>query len=215
MIHREFDPTDKEEVKIFIAEFLEETSIGQHLAEAGLATGAHLDQIREATEARVGEKFTLGQYAAVAREMFLDGQLLPEPEVIEPEVPRDKNGKPLTAAQIAWGNQQREYAEFTNKNTSQACIARARVDEGYAKFLHNSNLQSMAHEIGSAVTPVGDQPEPTSANSELREFARRYNAAPSQNLKPRAGYVYLDSDAPIAYAKYQDLVAKAAAARLI
>src|SRR5690349_19009098 len=106
-INREWDPTDQTEVEIFIAEFEQETSIGQHLVEAGLSTGAHLKQIRKATEARVGgEKFTLGQFVAVAREMFLDGQLLPEPEIVEPEVPRDKNGKPLTAAQIAWGNQQ-------------------------------------------------------------------------------------------------------------
>jgi len=214
MLSREYDPTDQTEVEAFIAEF-EDTSVGQTLTEEGLTTGAHLLQIRKATEARVGEKFTLGQYAAVAREMFLDGQLLPEPEVIEPEVPRDKNGKPLTAAQIAWGNQQREYAEFTNKNSSQACNARARIDADYAKFLHNSNVQNMAQEIGGAVTPVGDKPEVISANSDLREFARRYNAAPAHTLKPRAGYVYMEGVDPIAFAKFQDLVARAAAARLI
>jgi hypothetical protein len=215
MLQREWDPTDQNAVEAFISEF-EDTPIGQTLTEEGLTTGEHLLKIRKATEARVGKQFTLGQFVQVAKQMLLAGELLPEPEVIEPPVPRDKNGKPLTQAQIAWGQQQREYQEFTNKNSSQACIARSRVDEGYAKFLHNSNVQEMAHEISGAVIPVGDQLEPISANSELREFARRYSAAPAQSLKPRGGYVYLEGyDTPIPYEKFVTLVEKASAARLI
>jgi hypothetical protein len=133
---------------------------------------------------------------------------LAEPE--EDNTPRDKNGKPLTQAQIAWGEMTR-FAE----TASMADISRRKAsDPAFANFVRKSLQQEMVHEIDGAVTPIGQPTTKTRANQDLIEFAHKYNTEPIANLKPRGGFVLLGGE-QIPYNQFIEMVNKATAARLL
>ncbi len=133
---------------------------------------------------------------------------LDEPE--EDTRPRDKNGKLLTPQQIQWSSF-RQFAE----TVSMAEISRRKAsDPEFANFVRKNLEREMAQEIGDRVEPAGQSTTKTRVNQELTEFARKYNQEPSQNLRPRGGFVLLAGE-QIPYPQFIELVNKATAARLL
>jgi hypothetical protein len=130
-------------------------------------------------------------------ELLIDsGQLAPKegfvptPELSEPEPdtrPRDRNGELLGPQQIAWS----EYRAYAESHTSDECRQRARSDSGFASFMSKNLQREMAGGVGDAVTPIGTPTSRVAPTQELSDFARKYQVEPSQNLRPKGGFVTL------------------------
>lgn len=124
--------------------------------------------------------------------------------------PRDKNGKLLSEAQIAWG----EMTRWANEHSSDECRARARNDEAFQKFMQTRLRQEMNVPIGDAVTPVGYVEKPVAASLDVRQFAYDYAHEKSENLRPKGGFVTI-AGKPMPYAEFKIRVDAAIAAGLI
>src|SRR5207249_316265 len=109
-------------------------------------------------------------------------------EAPEPDTrPRDKNGKVLSFSQLAWKSM-RAWAET---HGAEECRRRARDDEEFGNFMRkNLEREFAASPVPDAVVPVL-QPQGKKATPALIEFARKYYAEKSENLKPKAGFVTL------------------------
>jgi hypothetical protein len=102
-----------------------------------------------------------------------------EPEV-EPEIQRDKNGRPLSESQQRWS----EYRQFAETHSSQECRDRARVDSGFASF-RRLNLERECQETPSTQFELAGQPQSsaTKKTSELIAFAEVYRKTPMSEVK--------------------------------
>jgi hypothetical protein len=96
-------------------------------------------------------------------ERLRDSGQLAEPEtaaVPVPDVPRGKDGRPLTSSQLEWRN----FAIWANDpNTSSRDIAeKRRSNPSFKKFYVESLKQEMSVPIDGAVTPTSGEMRPTS-----------------------------------------------------
>jgi hypothetical protein len=166
-----------------------------------------------------GGPFICGRHLQHALTLLIDsGEIKPknftpaakfeEPE--EDTRPRDHNGKLLTDAQIAWG----EMARFAETASADAIRQRKNVDGKFREFVANNLRREMQGEIGDAVVPAGQPTAKTRANQTLVDFACKYNAEPSQNLKPRGGFILLAGE-QVPYSQFLELVNAATNARLL
>jgi hypothetical protein len=182
---RLFTKDCKENVRLFIKEF-KESEVGARLVSGGLAYGANLDAILEATQAKFDrEEVTLPEFTLIARQLWMIGELKKksvEPTSID-NTPRDKNGKPLSESQLRWS----EYRQFSESHSSSECRARARTDSGYRDFLHTNLVREFAEQpVGDAVVAIGTQAvrqDKTRVTQDLREFAQAYRLAPTSEVK--------------------------------
>jgi hypothetical protein len=182
---RLFTKDCKENVRLFIKEF-KESEVGARLVSGGLAYGANLDAILEATQAKFDrEEVTLPEFTLIARQLWMIGELKKksvEPTSID-NTPRDKNGKPLSESQLRWS----EYRQFSESHSSSECRARARTDSGYRDFLHTNLVREFADQpVGDAVVAIGTQAvrqDKTRVTQDLREFAQAYRLAPTSEVK--------------------------------
>jgi hypothetical protein len=99
--------------------------------------------------------------------------------VIEPEVPRDRNGNPLSASQLAW----RSYREFAESHSMQECRNRARTDAAFASFMQK-NYQRETGEVGDAVENLNQRQQVSAPPAEeLVAFAAEYHKTPTEKLR--------------------------------
>jgi hypothetical protein len=184
------------------------------------ATGAaDYVKILNAAVAIAGGSFISEKHLQHALTLLIDsGELRPKKvtpaaQLADPESdtrPRGRDGRILTESQIAWGEMSRfaETASMVDINRRKAS------DPAFANFVRKSLEREMSQQIGDAVTPAGEPTTKTRANQELSEFAHKYNQEPSENLKPRGGFVLLAGE-KIPYNLFLEQVNKATAARLL
>lgn len=124
--------------------------------------------------------------------------------------PRDKNGKLLTAAQIAWG----EMTRWANEHSSDECRKRTQTDEVFKNFMQTRLRQEMNVPIGDAVEAIGTVKSPVAASADIRQFALDYTKESSENLRPKGGFVTI-AGKQMPYAEFKRKVDEAIASRLI
>lgn len=113
--------------------------------------------------------------------------ITPETIVAQPtEVPRDRNGRPLSPAQVAWG----EMARFANFKSMREINERKRVDPAFANFIQTNLRREMAVEIDGAVVPEGEHtgnvPRVSPSERErLVRFAQEFNALPASEARKK------------------------------
>jgi hypothetical protein len=105
---------------------------------------------------------------------------VPKPEqIVEPEVPTDRNGRPLTPAQIAWS----EYRTFSESHSMVECKQRAKTDAGYGSFFRKQ-YERQSGEIGDAVDNLNQRQQvSTPPADELIVFAAEYHKTPTEKLR--------------------------------
>lgn len=134
-------------------------------------------------------------------------------ELAEPEIdsrPRDRNGKLLSPQQIAW----KSFREWAETHSVDECRRRARTDAEFGTFMRKNLEREMAGGVGDAVTPVGTPTSRVAPTQELIAFAQAYQVEPSQNLRPKNGYVKLNGEL-IPYNKFIETVNRCTACGLL
>jgi hypothetical protein len=127
----------------------------------------------------------------------------------EPEVPTDRNGRPLSEAQIRWS----EYREFSESHSMKECRERARTDAGFNSFM-NKNLQREMAEPGvpDAVENLNARPQVAKQiTPELQAWVEEYHRTPISRVKQ----LRLASFNPLGYKQYDEHFQAASAAGLI
>lgn len=131
-----------------------------------------------------------------------------EPErAPEPDVPRDKNGKPLSQSQVAWG----EMARWSQQASSQEIKERRRTDPAFASF-YRLNIEREARETPSTQFEIAGQSQNTrQATPELVAFAEEYRKTPVEKVRQLRS----PSFNPLGYKTYINNIETALAAGLI
>jgi hypothetical protein len=130
-----------------------------------------------------------------------------EPERVQPEVPRDRNGKPLSQSQIAWG----EMARWSQQASSQDIRERRRTDPAFASF-YRLNIEREARETPSTQFELAGQSQNTKqATPELIAFAEEYQKTPVERVRQLRSPAFN----PLGYKTYINNIETALAAGLI
>ncbi len=113
-------------------------------------------------------------------------ETVPEPEqIVEPEVvPTDRNGRPLTPAQIAWS----EYRTFSESNTMEACRQRAKTDAGYGSFFRKQ-YERQTGEVADAAENLNTKaPQAEQIPGNVKAFADNYRTMPTAEIRRQSRY---------------------------
>jgi len=106
-----------------------------------------------------------------------------EPEPVaepEPEVPRDKNGNPLSESQLRWS----EYRQFSESHSMQECRNRARIDAGFASFMRKNLEREASGGVGDAVENLNQRQQVSASPAEaLVAWAAEYHRTPTEKLR--------------------------------
>jgi hypothetical protein len=167
-----------------------------------VSSGANLDRIAAILNTMYGEReyYTLDEVTDVFVTSINSGGISSDPlerrpvEIIEPveeqkPVPVDRNGRPLSTSQIAWGEMTR-WSEAPT--TSSAMIKeRIRTEPGYAEFARTNMRRQMNEEpVDGDARPLNPHlnpqapPTPTAMKNErLVEFASRWRTMPAEAIK--------------------------------
>jgi hypothetical protein len=195
-----------ENTRLFIAEF-KETEFGSKLVSEGLAYGANLDLILEATQARCAkEKVNMQEFVSAAKSLWMLGDLKPKPSAVEQaEAP-----KPLSPSQQAWS----EFRQWSESHTSKQCKERARTDKAFGDF-YRKNLERENTPVGDAVVAVGTQAvrqdKTVKITDEHRSFADAYRRTSTAEVKRMSSA----ATNPFGYEYYAKLLDECIAAGLI
>lgn len=114
----------------------------------------------------------------------------PEPTPVEQApIPTDRNGRPLSAAQISWS----EYLKFSNDHSMKDVRERARTDSGYAAFVTKQRENELDQPIDGDVREynegnvllVGRAPVSQAALTDHRlvAFADEYRRTPTSKVR--------------------------------
>lgn len=148
--------TEFESTKEATKQWLKETPEGKEFAEKYL-TETNIDRMHQQIEFHNSDvTFASLSFAFIA--LRDSGRLLTKEQeataqrAAEPDVPRDRNGKPLSASQIEW----RQFAAWANDPmTSSAMIKeRRRSSPSFNKF-YTESLKREFQQVGDAA-PVSD-----------------------------------------------------------
>jgi len=106
-----------------------------------------------------------------------------EPEPIpEPEVRKDKNGRPLSESQLRWS----EYRQFSETHSSEECKNRAKVDAEYASF-RRTNFEREAQQTPSTQFQIAGQALMTESKPkitpELVTWSEEYRRTPMEKVR--------------------------------
>ena len=217
-----FDCQDEQEVVSALKEIFNTTEIGKTYKKEFYVKDRGDDDfeklVRAAIQIAGSDMISIGDLSHALTLLIDSGEIKPKnftatqplEEPVEDTRPRDRNGKLLTDAQIAWG----EMARFAETASADAIRQRKNVDGKFREFVANNLRREMQGEIGDAVIPAGQPTAKTRANQTLVDFARKYNAEPSQNLKPRGGFILLAGE-QVPYSQFLELVNAATNARLL
>jgi hypothetical protein len=112
-------------------------------------------------------------------------ETVPEPEIIvEPEVPTDRNGRPLTTAQIAWS----QYRTFSESHSMQECRNRARTDAGFASFMQK-NYERESGQVADGVENLNAKaPQAEQIPGNVKSFANNYRTMPTAEIRRQSRY---------------------------
>jgi hypothetical protein len=216
-----FEGTDRQEVVDALKEIFA-TEIGQDYRDNYYTAGTgdeDLEKILRAAQLVTGSPNITVASMKRGLELLIDsGDLKPKDfspsapleEPVEDTRPRDRNGKLLSEAQLKWS----EYRKFAETASSAEIKRRKQTDGSFANFVRKSLEREMGGGVGDAVTPIGTPTSRVAPTAELIDFARKYQVEPTQNLKPKGGYVRLGGE-QIPYGTYLDLVNRAAACGLL
>jgi hypothetical protein len=95
-------------------------------------------------------------------------------EEIPVEVPVDRNGRPLTDAQIRWA----EYTRFSNSASSEQRKERIRTDAGYASFVRTNLRREMNSAPVDGGVVLNARAEAKAAPPELVKWVEEYKVTP-------------------------------------
>jgi len=127
------------------------------------------------------------------------------------EIPRDKNGKPLSQSQIAWG----EMARWSNQASSQEIKERRRTDPAFANF-YRLNIERETSETPSTQFQLAGLPAgQVAASDKLQRFAKLYQELPTDRLKPRGGYITLSDEFKLTKSQFDNFVSQASNAGIL
>jgi hypothetical protein len=174
------------------------TAVWKRFAHVYGATQANFDRIADILNTMYPDQefFTIDQVTDVFIAAIDSGGQVSNPldkipvqievPVQEPEsAPTDRNGKKLSASQIAWG----EMVRWSETSTSAQRAERRRTDPAYARFYHTNLLRSLDG-VGDSLVDTNPhllpQDAPTKAalkDDRLVEFARRYNSMSSAAVR--------------------------------
>jgi hypothetical protein len=131
-----------------------------------------------------------------------------EPVVEEPEAPKDKNGRPLSAAQIAWG----EMAHWSETASSHQIQERRRTDPAFASFYaKNLEREVGATKVADGVENLNSRPKLNGVTPALLAFADEYRNTSSEKVRK---FRRADTN-PFGFQKYNEQYEAAIAAGLI
>lgn len=139
------------------------------------------------------EYVTVSTFVDAIGTMIAAGELTPthtpEPaQVVEPPapVPVDRNGRPLTQAQLDWS----EMTAFTNERSMKEINDRKRVDPKFLAYIQTNLRRQMDQPIDGDARPTNPHLEqnaaPTKAamkDERLVKFASDYRKAPTAEIK--------------------------------
>ena len=139
------------------------------------------------------EYVTVSAFVDAIGTMIAAGELTPtlEPETHTPvatptPAPVDKNGRPLTQAQIKWS----EMTQFANEHSMREINERKRIDPVFADFIRTNLRRDMQQEIDGDARPTNPHLEqnatPTKAamkDERLVKFASDYRKAPTAEIR--------------------------------
>jgi hypothetical protein len=213
---------DSNEVISALDEVIQTTPIGRQYVSDDCVAADGSDGFKQIVEAAMqiagGPTITAGNIAHALTLLIDSGELRPKKakqskQLAEPEVdttPRDKNGKALTESQLKWSS----FRQFAEQASMAEINRRKASDPEFANFVRKNLEREMSQEVGDAVTPAGSPTANKRANQDLVDFVRKYHAEPSQNLRPRGGFVHLDGQ-QLPYSQFIELVNAATNARLL
>jgi len=101
-----------------------------------------------------------------------------KPIIKEPEVPRDKNGNPLSESQLRWS----EYRTFSESNSMEVCRQRAKTDAGYGSFFRKQ-YERQTGEVGDRVENLNQRQQVGTPAEALVAFAAEYHRTPTEKLR--------------------------------
>jgi len=204
----------KETAKLFVEEFFK-TSVGQQILDHGLKTKANMEAILSACQEATGnDNVSLKEFETTARQMFLAGDLQPEQKPVataEPEVERDRLGRPLSPKAKQW----KRWQEWCNDpNTDMKSIHELRrTNPEFAEFYANQSSQERTGGVGDAVENSLERPVKTKkVSADIEQFAQDYRNMRSDQLKSLLSPASVGAQAA---AHYKNLYEQAIAAGLI
>jgi hypothetical protein len=179
----EYEPGNE---KVFVRAFREMTPMGQKLTEEDLLTPENMGKIQEAADVS-NEYFTMEQFIAAAKQLYLLGELKPKPApAAEPEAERDKLGRPLSPKAKQW----KHWEEWCNDPKTKVADINAlrRADSKFAEFYaHQTRLRVNEEGVQDAVVGIGTdavrQDKSVSITSDLRKFAEEYRHTSAADVR--------------------------------
>jgi hypothetical protein len=128
--------------------------------------------------------------------------------VVEPEIPRDRNGDPLSASQIAWG----EMTCWSQTASSKQIADRRRVDPAFESF-YKTNLrrESQGNSTQFVLLDKPSKPDVAGVSQELLNFADEFRRTGMDEVRRRKSPTLN----PLGWEKYQKDLDAALAANLI
>jgi len=105
--------------------------------------------------------------------------------VVEPEVvPTDRNGRPLTQAQIAWS----EYRTFSESHSMAECKQRAKTDAGYGLFFRKQYEKQTGEVADAAENLNAKAPQAEQIPGNVKVFADNYRTMPTAEIRRQSRY---------------------------
>lgn len=131
-----------------------------------------------------------------------------EPEApAQVDVPKDKNGRQLSASQIAWG----EMARWSQTASSEQIKERRKTDPAFANF-YRKNLEREIAGVGDAAVDLNAPVSlATKVSDDLKAFTEQYRRTPVAEVRRLSR---ADSN-PNGYVAYNSQISAATAAGLI
>ena len=164
---------------------------------------------------------TVARMARALELLITSGKIQPkDKEEAEPleapavdTTPRDRNGKPLTQAQLDWS----EMTRFANESSMDTIRQRKNIDPKFRSFMEtNMRRELQEQRVGDGVTPEGQVTVARNTNpaQSLLDFASKYAKEPVANLRPKGGFITLAGE-QMPWSTYQAWITAATAAGAI
>jgi hypothetical protein len=183
---RVWDPTNKDQQEIFY-EDLYATKTWERFARDFGNTPENRQSIEKVLDTLYADdEVTVLRFEDALTTGMDSGAIVRRPAApAEPEMPRTKNGVPLTEPQKRWA----AYTKFANEHSSSECRELARADAGFKSFMQK-NLEREMNEsgVGDAVVPLNQSSSPTKAglkDERLVAFANAFRNMSSAEVRSR------------------------------
>jgi hypothetical protein len=191
-----------------------QTPVGQRFLAEFELTNENLDIVQAATAKLFpGLPVTESRFVTALRLSMDAGDLQRKPaapvvaSTPSPEVPRDKNGRPLTEAQQRWS----EYRQFSETHSMDEVRARKRIDPGYRNFVEkNCEREGVSEGPFKVLNGVRQLPK-SDTPAELVAWVAEYLRTPADQVRK----LCLASTNPLGYVKFNAMLELAASKNLI